>query len=367
MTADTEVATRGTARRAGGRGLARDRPGGRSTAPHRPGGPAPRARPWLYVGPATISLVVWVYGPLVFTGVLSFLRWNLVSTHPSWAGWDNYARLVDQPEFPHAAWHTALYALGILPFATVVPLSLAIMLWKRPGAISSGYRALLFLPVVLAPVANAIAWQFILDPLQGAANGLLHDAGFGPRNWLGDPATALPVIVLITAAKVVGLNLLLFGAALASLDRRTLEAARLEGATEWETTRFVVVPQLRRTTVLLGLLSLVVVWPWIFTNVAVLTQGGPDGATDNVYYRLYTYAFTFFDAGTASAAAIVITIAFAVLLGTYAAIGRRHRPGPAGFGPAGSGPAGSEPTGSEPTGSEPAGSAPTPGRSHANA
>ncbi len=343
MTADTEVASRAAGRRAGGRG----------TAPHRPGGPAPRARSWLYLGPATISLAVWVYGPLVFTGVLSFLHWNLVSDHPSWAGLGNYARLVDQPEFPHAAWHTLLYAVGILPFATVVPMALAIMLWKKPGAVSTGYRALLFLPVVLAPVANAIAWQFILDPLQGAANGLLQDAGFGPRNWLGDPATALPVIVLITAAKVVGLNLLLFGAALASLDRRTLEAARLEGATEWETTRFVVVPQLRRTAVLLGLLSLVVVWPWIFTNVAVLTQGGPNGATDNVYYRLYTYAFTFFDAGTASAAAIVISLAFAVLLGAYAVLGRRRAdPGP-GSGPAGSGPG-------------PAGARPERGRSHAS-
>jgi multiple sugar transport system permease protein len=106
---------------------------------------------------------------------------------------------------------------------------------------------------------------------------------------------------------------------------RTVQAARLDDAREGEITRAIIVPPLGRTVVLLGLLSLVVVWPWLFTNISVLTRGGPSGATDNVYYRLYTYAFTFFDAGTASAAAIVIAVAFAVLVAGYALLSRRLR------------------------------------------
>jgi multiple sugar transport system permease protein len=257
---------------------------------------------------------------LAFSGVLSFSDWNLTSPHPAWVGLDNYRRLIDQPEFPHAAWNTVVYALAMLPFATVVPMTLAIALWKRPGRVSTVYRSVLFLPVVIAPVTTAITWQFLLDPLQGLVNAGLAVVGIGPYNWLGDPSTALPTIVVITSVKVVALNLLLFGAALANLDRRVLEAAALDGASEWETTRHLVLPHLRRTVVLLGLLSLVVVWPWIFANVAVLTQGGPSGATDNVYYRLFTYAFTFFDAGTASAAAVVISLALGLVLGAGAAI-----------------------------------------------
>jgi multiple sugar transport system permease protein len=156
-------------------------------------------------------------------------------------------------------------------------------------------------------------------------NLLIKAGGLAPVNWLGNPDTALLTIVAITVPKVVALNTLLFGAALANVDRRTVEAARLDDAREGEITRAIIVPQLRRTMLLLGLLSLIVVWPWLFTNISVLTRGGPSGATDNVYYRLYTYAFTFFDAGTASAAAIVIAVAFSVLLAVYSLLSRRFR------------------------------------------
>jgi multiple sugar transport system permease protein len=285
-----------------------------------------RARPWLYLAPVLIALAVWVYGPLAFTGALSFMRWNLTAPHPAWRGTTNYSRLFAEPEFPNAARNTLVYAVVMLPFATLVPMALAIALWKRPGRVSSVYRTLLFLPVVLAPVATAITWQFLLDPLSGLVNVIIGWFGLGPYNWLGDPSTALYGVTLITAVKVVALNTLLFGAALATLERGLLEAAALDGATEWEITRHVVLPHLRRTVVLLGMLSLVVVWPWIFANVAVLTQGGPEGSTDNVYYRLFTDAFTFFDAGTASAEAVVITGTLAVVLGLGLLLaGRRRR------------------------------------------
>ncbi|HJQ46741.1 MAG TPA: sugar ABC transporter permease [Amycolatopsis sp.] len=296
---------------------------GSAADPSRPRGGSAVA--WLYFTPAMVSLVVWIYGPLAFTAVLSFLDWNLVSPDPQWHGLQNYQTLLTQPEFGNAAWNTFLYALCVLPFATVVPCALAIALWKRPGRASSVYRVLLFLPVVLAPVANAQSWQFILDPLHGAVNNLLEEFGLPAVNWLGDPRTALLTIVAVTVPKVVALNTLLFGAALANVDRRTVEAARLDDAREREITWSVIVPQLRRSMVLLGLLSLVVVWPWLFTNIGVLTRGGPSGATDNVYYQLYTYAFTFFDAGTASAAAIAIAVVFSLVIGVYTLLSRRFR------------------------------------------
>ncbi|MBL7500524.1 sugar ABC transporter permease [Frankia sp. CNm7] len=302
---------------AGGRGVSHAPPSGRLRD---------RARPWLYLAPVIVALLVWVYGPLVFTGVLSFMDWNLTAPHPSWVGTDNYTLLTDDPRFGEAVRNTLVYAAAMLPFATLVPMALAVALWKRPGRVSNVYRTLLFLPVVLAPVATAVVWQFLLDPLSGLVNVALGWFGLDPRNWLGDPSSALYVIVLITALKVVALNTLLFGAALATLDRGLLEAAALDGATEWDITRHLVLPHLRRALVLLGLLSLVVTWPWIFSNVAVLTQGGPDGSTDNVYYRMFLYAFAFFDAGTASAAAVVITAGLAVVLGLGLLLtGRRQR------------------------------------------
>ncbi len=280
---------------------------------------------WLYYSPTMIALIVWVYAPLVFTVILSFLNWDLVAPEIEWIGLENYETLVTEPEFGTATWNTVKYALLVLPFATVIPCALAIALWKRPGPLTEFYRMLLFLPVVLAPVANALAWQFILDPLHGIVNQVLTAFGGTPINWLGNPDTALPTIVLVTAPKVIALNTLLFGAALANIDRRTVDAARMDDATEGEITRAIILPQLRRPFILLGMLSMVVVWPWLFTNIGVLTRGGPSGATDNVYYRLYTYGFTFFEAGTASAAAIAITLGFGLLLTVYTLISRSLR------------------------------------------
>lgn len=276
-----------------------------------------------YLAPLVVALVVWVYGPLVWTGALSLFDWDLTSPAPEFVGAGNFAALAADPRFADAVARTALYVLGMLPFATVVPLALAILLWRRPGRSSRVYRALLFVPVVLAPVATAISWRFVLHPLQGVVNTVLGAMGLPTPNWLGDPATALPVIVAITAGKIVALNLLLFGAALAGLDRRLVDAARVEGATEAEITRHVLLPQLTRTTAGLALLCVVVAGQWVFTNVAVLTDGGPDGSTDNVYHWLYATGFTFFDAGRASAAAVLVLGALAVLFGAGAVLRRR--------------------------------------------
>jgi multiple sugar transport system permease protein len=283
-------------------------------------------RPWLYLSPLLLALGVWIYGPALFTLGLSVLDWNLTTPPTGFVGADNFARLFRSADFWQALGQTLLYAVALLPFSTVVPLLLAIMLWQRPGRASTVYRSLLFLPVMMAPVAVAVSWKFMLNPLLGLANEVVGWFGIPPVNWLGDPSTALLVIVAVTAAKVTAFNMLLYSAALSGLDRRTIEAARLEGATSWEITRFVVAPQLVGTTVLLGTLSLVLAGQWVFTNVTVLTQGGPDGVTDNIYYRIYTLGFEFFETGTASAAAVIVLLVFAVAGIGWRLVRRSHVP-----------------------------------------
>ncbi|MFG1951558.1 carbohydrate ABC transporter permease [Micromonospora sp. NPDC048830] len=291
-------------------------------------GAAPRRRStrhaWLYASPLLVMLGVWIYGPALATLVLSVLDWNLTGPSADLVGLANFERLVREPEFGQAAAQTLLYAIALLPFATLVPLVLAIMLWLRPGQASSVYRSLLFLPAMVAPVALAVSWRFLLNPLNGLANEVIGWLGLPGVNWLGNPATALPVVVVVTAARVVAFNMLLYSAALATIDRRTIEAARLEGATSGEVVFFVVAPQLLRTTVLLGLLSIVLAGQWAFTNIAVLTQGEPDGVTDNIYYRIYTLGFEFFETGTASAASVLVLLSFGVVAVAAAAVRRRR-------------------------------------------
>jgi multiple sugar transport system permease protein len=286
--------------------------------------PDRRARHWPYLAPLLAALLIWVYGPLAGTVVLSFLRWNLTSGPAAFAGLANYRALFADPAFPAAAGQTLLYAAGMLPLAIALPLWLAIALWKRPGRAASAYRCLLFVPMVLAPVATAISWQFALNPLQGIVRTLSGAVGLPAPDPLGDPRTALWVIDVITSGKMIALNILLFGAALSAVDPDTAQAARLEGATEGQVTWHIVIPQLRRTAVLLGMLTVVYAGQWSFTNISVLTQGGPRNSTDNIYYLIYTYGFTYFDIGRAAAASVLVLLALAVPLGAGALLRQRR-------------------------------------------
>jgi multiple sugar transport system permease protein len=276
------------------------------------GRPTPRTG-LVYIAPAAAFALLWIYGPLGFTVVLSFLHWNLTTGHSKMAGLANYRTLFDGGDFGHALGRTLLYIVGLLPFATVVPFGLAVLLWKHGERTSTSiYRALLFAPVVFAPVAGAIAWQFLLNPLLGDVNHVLGLAHLPQPNWLGAPDLALWTITFITGTKVAALNFLFYMAGLAGIDGRMIEAARIDGASEREVTVRLLVPMMSKTFALTVLLAVVLGGQWTFTNVNVLTQGGPAGATDNVFYWLYEYGFQYFDAGLASAGAVLVTLALSV-------------------------------------------------------
>jgi sn-glycerol 3-phosphate transport system permease protein len=281
-------------------------------------------RYWPYLAPLLASLLIWVYGPAAATAVLSFLRWNLTSGPPVFVGLANYRAVLSDPQFAAAAGQTLLYAAGMIPLGIALPLWLAIALWKRPGRAAFAYRCLLFTPMVLAPVATAISWQFALNPLQGIVHAFCGAAGLPTPDVLGDRQAALWGIDVITAGKVIALNVLLFGAALAAVDPRTVEAARLDGASEGQVSRHVVVPQLRRTVVLLTMLTAVYAGQWSFASISVLTQGGPLNSTSNLYYLIYVYGFSYFDIGRAAAGAVLIVGALAVLLGLGGLLRRRR-------------------------------------------
>ncbi|MGA4507618.1 carbohydrate ABC transporter permease [Propionibacteriaceae bacterium G1746] len=282
--------------------------------PRRATGGRPRGRlaPALFLSPLVVLLVVWIYGPAVFTFVLSFSSWSLVGDN-QFVALENYRSLFARTEFPQSVWQTLAYSALLLPFATVVPMALAIMLWQRVSKFSQGYRVVLFVPMMVAPVAHATSWSFILQPLTGLATKVAEVFGGTAPNWLGNQSTALVTIVMITSAKLIAQNLLLYTAALAPITRNTLQAARIEGATWFDITRHVVEPQLRPVTLLLGALSFITAGQWVFNNISVLTQGGPAYATDNIFYTIYRLGFTFFETGQASAAAVLLVVVVVLL------------------------------------------------------
>lgn len=288
--------------------------------------PAPRRarrfpwRPYLYLLPAVLTVGVWVYWPLLGTLRLSLYEWNLLpTTPPVYVGAENYRQLLGLPEFGRALWNTLLYTLGVLPLAVLLPLAVALATQGLAGRARDVYRALVFVPMVMAPVVVAVVWRWLLHPTHGLVNHALAALGTEPLNFLRDERLALWTIVFITGWKLLGFSTLLFAAAITNVDRSLVEAARLDGATEAQVARRVVLPLISPTVLFVTLLTVLLSAQWTFASINVLTQGGPLHATTNIYHLLWEYGFSNFSVGWSAAAAALLLVGY----GLIAALGLR--------------------------------------------
>jgi multiple sugar transport system permease protein len=275
-----------------------------------------RVQPLLYLLPALIAVGIWVYRPLVQTFVLSFYEWNLLPTSPqTFVGLQNYSRIFQLPDMTQALSNTAIYIVGLWPLAVVLPALIAIAtdeLGKRAREI---YRVLIFAPMMMAPVVVAAVWRWILHPTNGIVNntlnGLVND--FERIRFFTDGSIAIWVIIFITGWKLTGFSTLIFSAALTNINRDIYEASAIDGATRWQNLRFITIPLLSPTILFMTMLSILFASAWSFTYINVLTDGGPSGATTNIYYLLWVYGFRSFAIGWSSAAAMVIFVVFGIV------------------------------------------------------
>lgn len=270
--------------------------------------------PLLFLAPAFVTLGIWIYWPLVEAARLSLYEWNLLPTQdPVFVGLDNYRHLLALPEMRTAAWNTVVYTVALLPLTVGLPLVVALLTREALGRMGAVYRALIFVPMVIAPVVVAIVWRWLLNPDHGIVNAILVATGAAPVRFLQETGTALASIVFITGWKLVGFSTLLFAAAMSSVDKSLIEAARIDGATEGQIARRIIIPLVRPTTVVLTVLTVLHGAQWTFVYINVLTRGGPRYATTNLYYVLWDYGFGSFAIGWSTAAGMLLFAAFALV------------------------------------------------------
>lgn len=266
-----------------------------------------RAAPYLYLAPALIALVVWTYRPLAQAVQISTVSWNLLPTSPAVpVGLDNFARVLTAPELRSAVGTTILFIVGMLPFTIVLPVVVGLASRHVRGRARAVYQVLVFAPVLVAPVASAAVWQWLLDPGSGAVNRV-----FGlSTNWLAESGPAQLAIIVITGWHVLGFAVLIVAAGLSSIDGEYAAAAGVDGASRWQITRWITLPLLSPTLVFLTLMTILLSAQWSFPLIDTLTQGGPGDATLNIYYLLWKYGFQTFDAGMGAAAGLVFFVVF---------------------------------------------------------
>ncbi len=258
---------------------------------------------WGFLAPSLGHLLVFSIGPLLFTLWLSLHRWDLLDPVKPFIGGANYRELARDPLFWNALRNTLVYALYV-PATMVLALGAALVLDQRLPGIGA-LRTLVFLPYVASYVAIAIVWQWIFNLDYGLLNALLRVVGLAPVDWLGNPATALPAVMLVSAWVWLGYQMVIFLAGLQAIPAVLYEAATLDGAGPWQRFRHITLPMLRPVSVYVFVTG--VIWSFhSFTLVYVMTEGGPVHSTDVLVYHIYQSAFEFRRLGYASALSWVL-------------------------------------------------------------
>jgi multiple sugar transport system permease protein len=264
-------------------------------------------QPYLYLLPALGCVGFWVYKPLVQSVKLSFYSWNLLPTEPeTWAGLSNYTQLLHSSQLGSSLWLTVVFIAGMVPFTILVPTVVGLLTRRARGRLAAVYRFAVFAPILVPPVAGAVVWEWLLDPVHGVVD---HATG-SSVNWLNTPGPAQIAIIAITGWHVLGFAVLVVRAGLANINDDYTDAAALDGASRGQVTRWVVLPLLSPTLAFLALMTVLLSAQWSFPVIDTLTQGGPSGATTNIYYFLWQTAFQGFAAGSSAAAGVLFFLAF---------------------------------------------------------
>ncbi|WP_030159165.1 carbohydrate ABC transporter permease [Glycomyces sp. NRRL B-16210] len=287
-------------------------PGREASRPARPSWWTARRRDnlagFLFAGPQLAGTLVFVLLPLGLMFWYSFHEWNVLAGGFRFTGAENYERLVQDPALPGVLGATAAFSVGLVALNLSLALVLAILLdQKLRGTIL--FRTIFFSPVAVTLVAWTIVWRFLLQD-DGGINGLLSVVGAEGPNWLRGETTAMAAVIVVQVLKNVGLNMVLFLAALQGVPKELYEASTIDGAGAWTRFRRITMPMISPTILLTSIIT-VVGSLQVFAQIDVLTKGGPGTSTTVLVYYLYQNAFQFHDFGYGATLSVLL---FAIVL-----------------------------------------------------
>lgn len=280
----------------------------------------PPGLPWIL--PALVLSVGLIYYSIGYTGYISTLDWDGVSPGPKSVGAGNYTRILHDPVFWDAVWHTAVFFAVTFVVQTLLGLIFAVLLHTKVK-LATVYKVIIFIPVVLAPAIMAPVFRHMFAP-DGELNAVLHAVGLGSlaQPWIGQTSTALPVIMFITVWEWTGVTFVLYYAAMTQTDPSVIEAAKIDGAGNLRTLVSIIWPDMRGTTLALAILGAIGALK-TFDVPYLVTIGGPNYATE--FLGTYIYRMTIpLDHVGYGAALSVILLVLALVMALVLQIGGRE-------------------------------------------
>ncbi|HMG48650.1 MAG TPA: sugar ABC transporter permease [Allosphingosinicella sp.] len=264
---------------------------------------------WVFAGPALIMLGLFFFVPVLLAFALSLTNFDLYSLadfgNTRFVGFANYAELVRTPLFWNALGNTFYFVIAGVPLSIGLSLGAAMLLNGGIGRLAGTFRTALFAPVVTTLVAVAVIWRYLLHTRYGMINYGLEAIGLDPVDWLGDPRSAMPAIILFAVWKNFGYNMVILLAGLQTIPTDLYEAARIDGANGWQRFVHVTLPALGPMLLLVGVLTIAGYFQ-LFAEPYVMTQGGPTESTVSVLYFMYDQGFKWWNLGFASAVAFAL-------------------------------------------------------------
>jgi multiple sugar transport system permease protein len=258
---------------------------------------------YFFIFPSLLMFLIFSLYPMFDTIKLSFQKFAL--TGRTWVGLDNYRNLYNDPYFFTILKNTMMFALLIVPIGVVLSLTLSTLIYRLPTAAQIFFKSAYYLPVVTSGVVLSLVWLYLYDPAFGLINFMLGKLGIGPVLWLSNPDWSLISLVIMYHASHWGGAIILLTASMGGIPKDLYEAARLDGASFFKQTTSITMPLLKPAITYVAITG-TIASVQIFTEIMLMTRGGPNYATTNMVYSIYDFGFIRFDFGRASAMAVIL-------------------------------------------------------------
>ncbi|ALC88251.1 ABC transporter permease [Bacillus sp. FJAT-22090] len=261
---------------------------------------------YLFLLPKLILFSLFIAFPVVWAFVLSFQEYYVLAGS-KFVGLENYIKVFESEAFWVAIKNTLLFTVVTVPFSVISALVIASMIFGLGKLSQSFFRSAFYLPTVTSMVIIAMVWRWMYNYDFGLFNYILGWFGVEQINWLGQSATALWALIIMSCLIPFGAGIIMYLASMGSISQSLYEAARIDGANSFKQWFHITIPLLKPTTLYLVLLSTIGSFQ-VFTQIIMMTGGGPGNATETLVHLIYKTGFRDFEYGLAAAQSVVLFI-----------------------------------------------------------
>ncbi|MCO7174840.1 carbohydrate ABC transporter permease [Sporolactobacillus kofuensis] len=272
--------------------------------------------PYLFITPALFLLLIFSIVPIIISLIISFTDINITGL-ADWSkihfiGLSNYVNLFNDPAFLQSIGNSIFYVVIGVPFVIACSMGIALLINFGDSWIFRLFRLIFYAPSITNVVAVAVVWNYLYNPQFGLLNYMLQFVHLGPVPWLQDPFIAKISLIILALWRAIGVNMLIFLAALQGIPKAYYEAAQIDGANSWQRLTKITIPMLRFATFFVTVTTLIG-WLQFFEEPLVMTSGGPLNSTNSIALFIYQNGFQFSKFGYAAAGSMILFVIIIVV------------------------------------------------------